>query len=150
MRLLTFALFAASSVAFSGSAFGQTADPPKKRENARYMDVNNWAFVPNGAERAKQIWHDIYLPAMKAAGVPLPTILHPDTGEWDMVIIFPLPGGFADLEYTNLSPSDAKWVAQIERKLGGADKASAIGAELDKLIARKERYLAHEHLDDAK
>lgn len=148
MRLLVLAFLVVTSLALSGSAFGQTADPPRKRENARYMDVNNWAFVPGGASRAKEIWDEIYIPAMKAAGAPLPIILHPDTGEWDMVIIFPLPGGYADLEYTNLSPSDAKWVAQIERALG-ADKAQAVGAELDKLIARKERYLAHEHLGDA-
>ena len=148
MRLLTFAMFAALSGAISGSALGQTVDPPRIRENARYMDVNSWKFVQNGAERAKVIWHEIYLPAMKAAGVPLPTILHPDTGEWDMVVIFPLPGGYADLQYTNLSPSDAKWVAQMERKLGVAE-AKAIGVELDKLIARKERYIAHEHLGAA-
>ena len=148
MRVRAFPLFAVLSLILIGPASGQTVDPPKKRENARYMDVNNWAFVPGGVGRAKEIWHDIYIPAMKAAGVPLPTILHPDTGEWDMVIIFPLPGGYADLQYTNLSPSDAKWVAEMEKKLG-ADKAKAIGVELDKLITRKERYIAHEHLEDA-
>ncbi len=148
MPFRAFALFAALSMTLIGPAFGQTADPPKKRENARYMDVNNWAFVPGGVSRAKEIWHDIYIPAMKAAGVPLPTILHPDTGGWDMVIIFPLPGGYADLEYTNISPSDAKWVGQMQRKFG-VEKAKAIGVELDKLITRKERYIAHEHLGDA-
>ena len=148
MQVRALALFAALSVALIGPASGQTADPPKKRENARYMDVNNWSFVPGRIGRAKEIWHDIYIPAMKAAGVPLPTILHPDTGEWDMVIIFPLPGGYSDLQYTNLSPSDAKWVAQMERTLG-VEKAKAIGVELDKLIARKERYIAHEHLGDS-
>ena len=145
MRFSSLPIFAALIVAVTGAALGQTVDPPKKREDARYMDVNNWAFVPGGVSRAKEIWHDIYIPAMKEAGVPLPTILHPDTGEWDMVIIFPLPGGYADLQYTNLSPSDAKWVAKMEKKLG-ADKVRAIGVELDKLIARKERYIAHEHL----
>ena len=145
MRLQALALFVALSVSVPASSFGQTADPPRKRENARYVDVNNWAFVPGGTARAKEIWHDIYLPAMKAAGTPLPTILHPDTGEWDMVIIFPLPGGYADLQYTNLSPSDAKWVAQMERTLG-VETARAIGVELDKLVVRKERYIAHEHL----
>lgn len=148
MRFRAFALFAALNMALIGPAFGQTADPPKKRENARYLDVNNWAFVPGGTSRAKEIWDEIYIPAMKSAGVPLPTVLHPDTGQWDMVIIFPLPGGYTDLEYTNLSPSDAKWVAQMERTLG-VEKAKAIGIELDKLIARKERYIAHEHLGDA-
>jgi len=148
MRFRALAFVAALSVALIGPAIGQTADAPKKRENARYMDVNNWTFVPGGVSRAKEIWHEIYLPAMKASGVPLPTILHPDTGEWDLVIIFPLPGGYADLEYTNLSPSDAKWVAQMERTLGVA-KAKAVGIELDKLIARKQRYIAHEHVEGA-
>ena len=148
MRIWTQALVAALCAALTGPALGQTADPPKKRENARYMDVNNWAFVPGGVSRAKEIWHDIYLPAMKTAGIPLPTILHPDTGEWDMIIIFPLPGGYADLQYTNMSPSDAKWVAAMERKMG-VDQARAVGIELDKLVARKERYIAHEHLGDA-
>ena len=144
----TCTLFAALVILLVEPIVAQTADPPRKRENARYMDVNNWAFVPGGVSRAKEIWHQIYIPAMKAAGTPLPTILHPDTGEWDMVIIFPLPGGYADLQYTNLSPSDAKWVAQMERRLG-VERAKAIGVERERLIARKERYIAHEHLEDA-
>ena len=144
----TCTLFAALVILLVEPIVAQTADPPRKRENARYMDVNNWAFVPGGVSRAKEIWHQIYIPAMKAAGTPLPTILHPDTGEWDMVIIFPLPGGYADLQYTNLSPSDAKWVAQMERRVG-VERAKAIGVELERLIARKERYIAHEHLEDA-
>lgn len=130
MQVFALALIAASTMALSSAGSAQTADPPKKRDNARFVIVDNWAFVPNGEGRAKEIWHDIYIPAMKQAGVPLPTTLHPDTGEWDMVTIYPLAGGITDIEYTNISPSDAKWWALIERKFGGADKALAIGREL--------------------
>lgn len=125
----------------------QTADPPEKRANARFVVVETVKFVPNGKARAEEIWGDYYLPAMKQAGVPLPTILHPDTGEWDFVIIYPLAGGITDLEYTNISPSDAKWWALVEKKLGGPAKALEMGRELQRLIARKDSYLAHEHLD---
>lgn len=147
MRLFALSLIAASSLALSTAGSAQTADPPKKRENARVVIVDSWAFVPNGIGRAKDIWHNIYMPAMKQAGVPLPIVLHPDTGEWNMVIITQL-GGYADLEYSNITPTDAKWWALVERKYGGADKALAIGNELQKLIARRESYIAHEHLDE--
>nr|MBA2635316.1 hypothetical protein [Sphingomonas sp.] len=70
MRLFALTLVAASTLVLSTAGSAQTADPPKKRENARFVDVNNWKFVPNGVERAKEIWHDIYIPAMKQAGVP--------------------------------------------------------------------------------
>ncbi len=76
--------------------------------------------------------------------------LHPDTGGWDYVTIYPLAGGITDLEFTNISPSDAKWWALVEKKLGGPDKALAMGHELQRLIARQNSYLAHEHLDTAK
>ena len=142
MKTITVALFAASVLALSTSASAQTADPPAKRENARFVIVENIKFVPNGKERAEEIWIDHYVAAMKQAGVPLPTILHPDTGEWDYVIIYPLAGGITDLDYHNISPSDAKWWAIVERKAGSADKALAMGQELQRLIARKESYLA--------
>lgn len=149
MRAIVLALTAASTLCFATAAIGQSVTVPKLRENARYVDVTSWAFVPNGTARAKDIWHNIYLPAMREAGTPLPTILHPDTGDWDMVLLFPLPGGFSDLQYTNVSPADAKWWSVVERKLGAA-KAEALSIEMEKLIARKQRYLAHEHLEPAK
>lgn len=135
MQTVKLALFAAAVLAFATSTFAQTADPPAKREKARFVMVENIRFVPNGKARA---------------GVPLPNILHPDTGEWDYVIIYPLAGGITDLDYHNISPSDAKWWAIVERKAGGANKALAMGQELQRLIARKESYLAHEHLDAGK
>ncbi len=149
MRFFALSILAAGlALSMPGSA--QTIDAPKMREDARYLDVTMWKFIPNSTARAKDIWHNIYLPAMREAGIPLPTVLHPDTGEWDMVIIFPLPGGYSDLHYTNFSPSDAKWWAVVGRKVGGAAKAEALGEEMERLIARKDRYLAHEHLDVGK
>jgi hypothetical protein len=135
------------AMAFSVAAIAQLADPPRKRENARFVIVEQWKFVANGTARAEEIWERTYMPAMKEAGSPLPTILHPDTGEWDYMIIYPLAGGISDLEYTNISPSDAKWWAIVEKKVGSPAKALEMGKELQSLIARKETFLAHEHLD---
>jgi hypothetical protein len=137
----------ALALMLASSASAQTADPPRKRENARFVIVETWKFVPNGTARAEEIWERTYMPAMKEAGLPLPTVLHPDTGDWDYVIIYPLAGGITDLEYTNISPSDAKWWALIEKKLGNPEKATEMGRELQRLIARKQTFLAHEHLD---
>jgi hypothetical protein len=135
------------AMSFSFVATAQPADPPRKRENARFVIVEQWKFVPNGTARAEEIWERNYMPAMKEAGLPLPMVLHPDTGEWDYVVIYPLVGGITDLEYTNISPSDAMWWAIVDKKVGGADKALEMGKELQSLIARKETFLAHEHLD---
>ena len=147
MRATFVIVLAAALASPSSPAEAQSAIEPKLRENARYIDVTSWKFVPNGTARAKDIWHDIYLPAMREAGIPMPIVLHPDSGEWDMVILFPLPGGYSDLQYTNISPSDAKWWSLVQRKLG-TEKADAVSVEMEMLIARKDRYFAHEHLDD--
>jgi hypothetical protein len=126
----------------TGTASAQVES--ERRENVRYVVVQMWKFTPGGRERALNIYHDTYMPAMKEAGAALPIIVHPDSGPWDVVMVATLPGGPTDLEY-NLSPSDAVWWRIIERKLG-AQKARELGTELDRLIAVRDSYVGHEHL----
>ena len=86
---------------------------------------------------------DHILPAMRKAGVPEPIVLHPEDGEWDMVSLYPLPGGYTDLHY-NSSPSDARWqTIALQGEQG--DKFKALTAELQKLIVRETSFISHCH-----
>ena len=118
----------------------------ERRENSRYMTVELWKFAPGGRPRALQIYEENFVPAMRAAGTPLPTIIHPQTGPWDMMVIFPLGGGPEDLEF-DLSPTDARWWRILEQRVG-VTQALELGNELQRLIVQKDSWLAHEHLGE--
>ena len=115
----------------------------ERRANARYLTVEMWKFVPGTRGRALEIFEENYVPAMRAAGHPLPTIIHPQTGPWDMILLYPLAGGPEDLEF-DLSPSDERWWRILEQRVG-VPPALELGNELQRLIIQKDSYLAHEH-----
>ncbi len=105
-KILTF-LGAALLILPSMPVAGQEIEADPITEVKRYK-VYFYKFVPGGADRVREILWDVFLPAMRETDTPLPTILHPDDGEWDMVTLFPLLGGYTDLHF-NSSPTDAKW-----------------------------------------
>lgn len=108
----------------------------------RYL-VTMFKLGPEGRSSLKDIIWGTWLPAMKEAGVPPPIILHPDDGEWDMIFISPLPGGYTDLHF-NVSPSEAKWIAVAEKKVG-KKALDEMFAKYHKAIVRKHSFIAHEH-----
>lgn len=117
----------------------------ERRTGARYIMVEFWKFAPGTRQRALEIYEQNYLPAMRAAGTPLPTIIHPQTGPWDMILLYPLNGGPSDLEY-DLSPTEVRWWRILEQRVG-VPQAIALGNELQRLIVQKDSYVAHEHID---
>ncbi len=140
MRLLFLAAMT-GLVLTSMPAAAQTVEPDQRTDVTRYK-VYYYKFAPGGKDKAREMFWDHILPAIREAKLPEPIVLHPEDGEWDIVSLYPLVGGYDDLDY-NVSPSEAKWQSIAVRR-GGA-KFQALAQELGRLIVRENSFIAHRH-----
>ena len=131
----------AGLLASSGPTYAQEVKPDPINDVTRYR-VYFYKFTAEGKDLARKLLWNHMLPAMREAKVPEPLILHPDDGEWDMISLNPLPGGYADLHF-NASPTDARWQSVAMKK--DAETFKALGASLQKQIVRETSFLAHRH-----
>ncbi|GAA0729323.1 hypothetical protein [Sphingomonas japonica] len=116
----------------------------ERTENVRYKTVEMVKFKPGSGDRAFAIIKDHFVPSAKAAGIPMPVTLHPQSGEWDEITIFPLSGGIEDLGYST-TPDEAKWLNALTKQQGSKEKAMALVAEYNGLVERRDRIIVHEH-----
>jgi hypothetical protein len=87
---------------------------------------------------------DMFLKATEASGREAPTIIHFDTGNWDMVRINPMEEGIAQMGWQDRAREKAWWDAFV-KVAGGADEADALWAEYPTLIAERGREIGHTH-----
>jgi hypothetical protein len=132
----------AIALLLSTPALAQSAGPDPINDVTRYK-VYFYKFGPGGKDLARQLIWDHILPAMREAKVPEPLVLHPEDGEWDMISLYPLPGGYTDLHY-NTSPSDALWQEVAARGAKGK-QFKKIAGELQQLVIRETSLMAHCH-----
>lgn len=140
MRLI-FATALAALMFAAVPAYAQVVEPDQRTDVTRYK-VYFYKFAPGGKDKAREMFWGHILPAIREAKLPEPIVLHPEDGEWDMVSLYPLVGGYDDLDF-NVSPSESKWQTIAVRK-GGA-KFRALGEELQRLIIRETSFIAHSH-----
>jgi hypothetical protein len=118
---------------------------PTKAE--RVPDVRYFLIETIVAKPGAKLWTLIskhFLPAGRAAGVPVPTVYHTETGPEGTILISPLPGGPGDLAWS-VSPDDAKMFAALAKQEGGNDKAMALITQYNEGIASRTREIVHEH-----
>ena len=128
----------------STGAFAQGMKP-QRIENVTWVSVVHVKFKPGKRERAMDIIEKYFAAADKAAGTGAGVRgYHFATGGWDAVYFFPMSGGPADLTWAT-SPDDVKWMGEMAKLAGDADKAKAILDEFDTLIERQQRDVAHMH-----
>ena len=142
-------------VAATTSAAAQTAPTPatakpeplpakaEKVAGVRYLAIETITAKPGA-----RLWTLIskhFIPATKAAGLPVPVTYHTETGETKTIVISPLTGGTGDLEWS-VSPDDVKFFAALAQQEGGADKAMALWKEFNDGIASRSREIVHEHI----
>lgn len=135
----------AATAAVAQSAPAAPATMPLKAEKdakLRYFTIET--LTPKPGARLWTIMSKNFIPAAKAAGVPVPVVYHAETGSGVTIVITPLPGGLADLEWT-MSPDDVKFMNELGKQLGGADKAEALWKEYNDGIAGRTREIIHEH-----
>ena len=114
------------------------------RENVRYVQIEYIRAATGGYERLNELLYSHYFPALRETGAPLPTVIHPDSGKWNFIIIWTMPGGMRDLEFHTL-PFHEKAGQAILKKVGEA-KAKAFGEDWNRLIVERATTVGHEHL----
>ena len=145
LRGSLFVLGTALMFALPAAAQDDDDGPVTQGEDAKYVEATAVKFKPGTRERAMEIIAEYFSPASVKAGVSEPLmVLHMQTGRWDMVVIWGLEGGMADLEWYR-SPEDIKWFAALSELAGGEDKASALWDEYVSSVADSTTEVGHYH-----
>lgn len=128
-------------------AAAQDMPGPQRMENVTWARVVMTKFKPGKRQRAMEIIQNYFAKADgmtgKKSGIHG---IHLDTGEWDIIYVFPMAGGPADLTWAT-APDDIAWMEQMAKLAGGQDQALAIIAEFDSLIANQTSFIGHAHTD---
>jgi hypothetical protein len=137
---------AAALTMFTVPASAQDDEGPiTQGEDAKYVTVVHVKFNPGKRERAMEIIADHFVKATEAAGTAGPLgVIHYQSGEWDMLAVWRLEGGMADLEWYR-SPDNIKWWAALVEQEGGEEAAGALMAEYQSLVDEAETDIGHYH-----
>ena len=145
MRSLKLAIIAVGAMATNPTSAQEGAtEQSSVRQNVRYVQVEYLRVTRGGYERVNELLYSHYFPGLRDAGMPLPTVIHPDSGKWNFIIIWTMPGGMGDLEHHTL-PLHEKAGQAVLKRMGEA-KANAFGEEWNRLIVERETLVGHEHL----
>lgn len=128
-------------------ALGQDSDTPQRMEDVTWARVVLTKFKPGKRDRAIEIIRDYFAKADgmtgKKSGIHG---LHFNTGEWDMVYVFPMEGGPADMTWLN-SPDDVAWMAQMVKLAGSKENAMKLIEEYNAAIDSETSFVGHAHKD---
>ena len=136
------ALAATSAAAQTTPAAMPAPTKAEKVADVRYNTIETMTTKPGA--RTWTIISKHFMPAARAAGLPMPLVYHTETGESKTIVVTPLTGGMGDLEWST-SPDDVKFFAALAKQEGGMDKAMALYKEFNDGIATRSRELVHEH-----
>ncbi len=150
LRGSMFTLGAAMMFALPASAQDDDGGPITQGEDASYVEATAIKFRSGKRERSMEIIGEYFAPAAEKAGVAAPAmVLHMQTGRWDMVVIWDLEGGMADLEWYR-TPNDIKWFEALVELAGGEDEANAIWQEYVTSIADSTTEVGHYHTGETR
>ncbi len=124
---------------------GQEEPQPSKFSGVDWYSTLYIKLKPDKVGRVQEIVYGHLLPAGQAAGNAKPQVYEFSTGEWNMVIFFPMPDGPSSLAWER-APSDAKFFAALAKQEGSPEKAQALFMEFlgcmqesRQEVARKQR-----------
>lgn len=142
-----FAAACALSLTLSIVPAAVQAQDATQAEELTWAKVTMTRFIPGKRERAIEIIKNYFAKADQMAGTGAGVHgIHFDTGEWDIIYVFPMKGGPADIAVRN-SPDDAKWMAEMAKLAGSEDAAKKLIAEFESLIAMSVTQVGHAHKD---
>lgn len=126
-------MIALGGMLIAAPAVAQDKAAPVK-EDGKAVAVEYVKFKQGSLDRIDEIEAKYFDPAARKTGIS-PLVIRFNTGPWDREYIFPMPGGMADLDY-RMSPSNAAWLAEVDRLAGGPGAGRKLLAEFDSNIER--------------
>lgn len=147
IRYKTIVVVALVSMLFMTSAglFAQEEAEDVKRENVEYFMVVLTDFQAGKVGRAEEIIADHFQKAGEAAGNPVATVYHAQTGPWDMVTFFPMGEGFKQLSHSRTAEG-RRWREEMIKQLGSEEAFTELMDEFNSLIVADTSFLVHKHL----
>jgi hypothetical protein len=134
-------------VSVPGAVQAQTNALAEQPEKLTWVRIEMTRFHPGKRERAIEIIKNYFAKADQLSGVDSGVHgVHFDTGEWDIIYVFPMKGGPADMA-EQTSPDEEKWMAQMVKLAGSEDAAKKIMDEYGTLVAAEVTQIGHAHAD---
>jgi hypothetical protein len=145
VRRLAFASSLALAVMLAPAAV--QAQEAAQEEDVTWARVTMTRFHPGKRDRAIEIIKDYFAKADQMSGVKSGIHgIHLDTGQWDIIYVFPMKGGPGDMAKRG-TPEDEKWMAEMVKLAGSKEAAEKIIAEFDSLVALSVTEVGHAHKD---
>lgn len=113
----------------------------KKHENPEWVRIAYVKFKPMMKDKAKSIINDYFMKAGQNSGGLEPTSYDLASGEYDMIVIFPLEKGIETLNY-EMTEDDIKWMSEMSKLTGGQDKAMAKMQEFYSYVSKMDSDIA--------
>ena len=98
-------------------------------------------FHPGKRGRAQEIIADYFMKAMDGNEIK-PTEIHVNYGDYDLIMMWPMPGGTDMISWRN-NPYFAKAWGKLQELAGGEEEAEALVSEFDSLIKDETEMLVH-------
>lgn len=137
-------LVAVLLLALSITTMAQDEPKASKFENVTYHSIVKIDFKPGTYARVQEIMKD-YMAAGEAANLPGPEIYWLMSGDYDVILLWTLKGGMADLEW-DWSPDDIKWWSALVEQQGSEAKAKELRKEWASYIVKSTREIARKQL----
>ncbi|GMN03434.1 hypothetical protein [Erythrobacter sp. MTPC3] len=130
------------------ATIAMSAAPAAAQEEAEEARTTYSVEFVRFADGKEETWAEMrekyWVPAAKAAGLPVPTVHWMMDGEWDLMIVREMPRGLASLDAHNV-PERTRWTEEYHKLVGGEDAAKALEEENGDLIEAQTRFLTHTH-----
>ena len=133
---------AAATLAFTAlPAMAQDeAEPPRTT-----YSINFLKFATNeDADKWSELNDKYWAPAAEAAGLPAQTVHWMLDGEYQLMVIRPLPGGMASFD-THGSPERKAWLDAYTKIAGGEAARDKLEEDNKGLVIDGKRFFSHTH-----
>lgn len=139
-QIHTITLFVVVILFFNSNVLAQEMKV-SKHENPEWVRIAYVKFKPMMKDKAKSIINDYFMKAGQNSGGLQPTSYDLASGEYDMLVIFPMEKGIETLNY-KMTEDDVKWMSEMSNLTGGPDKAMAKMQEFYSYVAKMDSDIA--------
>ncbi len=143
MKKLLFVFALGLAISFNTQA--QEEPTASKFENVSYHSMVKIDFKAGSYSKVQEILKS-YMEAGEKAGIKGPQIFWLMSGEYDVIFVWTMEGGLADMEWM-WSPDDIKWRKAMIESLGSEDKFMEMRNEWTSLIVKSDVEIARKQLE---